>query len=512
MTFTTKWFQTVEPAARKRRPSIFNASGLALGLLFSGQVLSQNLVTNPGFENGVSGWNTSGTTTAQIIESSGRSGNRLTHWSADSSYSVSTYQTITGLTPGSYRLSAYTIGGNTDEATLFASDCGGQNSQTVIPAAAWGNWTQVVLDNIQVTSSSCTIGIYTQNSDWTSIDDVTFELQSPAPGTSNDTAVEILADKGFNYARIRLLVTPPDSYALHQDLDYVIAMAKEARANNMNILLDIFYSNWWADPGQNWAPAEWFNQDVNTLENTVYNYTRDVLNQMAAEGVLPNMVQVGNEVNPGMLWNLGNISDNGWGNFVRFTNSGYDAVKSVSNNIPVIIHYAGVGSAATSWYASYTNNGGKMDAIGLSFYEMWHGTINDATTTISTLHSYFNIPVYMVETAAYWTTSDAGSTTSYPQTKQGQYDYLFDLTNAVKNINGFAGLFYWGATWTQSNNWLNAPDWQDDDAATRSLFDNNAQVNPAASAIMDAGGLSIRGVDISEAHYIESNGVQYLDN
>merc|ERR1711879_765621 len=108
----------------------------------------------------------------------------------------------------------------------------------------------------------------------------------------------------------------------------------------MNILLDIFYSNWWADPGQNWAPAEWFNQDVNTLENTVYNYTRDVLNQMAAEGVLPNMVQVGNEVNPGMLWNLGNISDNGWGNFVRFTNSGYDAVKSVSNNIPVIIHYA----------------------------------------------------------------------------------------------------------------------------------------------------------------------------
>ena len=117
----------------------------------------------------------------------------------------------------------------------------------------------------------------------------------------------------------------------------------------------------------------------------------------------------------------------------------------------------------------------------------------------------------MVETAAYWTTSDAGSTTSYPQTKQGQYDYLFDLTNAVKNINGFAGLFYWGATWTQSNNWLHAPDWQDDGAATRSLFDNNAQVNPSASAMMDAGGLSIRGVDISEAHYIESNGVQYLD-
>lgn len=469
------------------------------------QSQAQNFIANPGFENGTSGWTLAGDAEAQTVESQGRSGSRLTHWSSASAYVADTRQTVTGLPNGSYRLSVYTVGGASDEAHLYAENCGGADQQVPIPSAAWGSWTQVTLNGIEVSGGNCTIGIRTENSEWTSIDDVTLELVTAA---SPSSAIEILSDRGFNYARIRLLVDPPNEYALHQDLDYVIATAQEAKANGMNILLDIFYSDWWADPGQNWTPSAWWNMDINTLESTVFSYTQNVLNQMNAAGVMPDLVQVGNEVNPGMCWELGRLETNGWGNFVRLTNAGYDAVKSVSD-IPVIIHYAGVGSGATSWYSSYVNNGGKMDAQGLSYYEMWHGSINDAVWTINTLHNTYGQDVYLVETAAYWTNSDAGEQTSYPHTRQGQYDYLYDLTNAVENLNGFAGLFYWGATWTQSGQWLNAPDWQNDDAATRSLFDDNATLTPAAGAIMDAGGLPIMGVDVSEAHYAEDNGVNY---
>lgn len=597
--------------------------------LFSNNLYAENLVTNSGFEDNSNGWTVTGTTSAQAIESSGREGNRLTHYSSSSSYNVNTYQTISGLSQGTYDLSVYSVGGNSDEAYLYASNCGGSDVQINIPAIEWGNWTQVSLSNIEVTNGSCTIGVASTNSDWTSYDDFSFELVSstepdpdptpngnvtfsvdmsgtsatsayvtgsftgdsswsiiamtnegngiysytttieesseggyyflsgnswgdretvptacalqydsdrqytitngmntyayqwescseigvtdPDPEPTEGTAVSILADHGFNYARLRLLVNPPGDYGLNQDLAYVIKMAQEAKSKNMKLLLDIFYSDWWADPGQNYAPTAWSNYNISTLESKVYSYTQDVLTQMENAGVLPDMVQVGNEVNPGMCWSLGEISTNGWGNFVRLTNSGYDAVKNISSTIPVIIHYAGVGSEAISWYSSYDSNGGKMDALGMSFYEMWHGNMNDATSTISSLYNTYRKDIFLVETAAYWTSSDAGSSTSYPHTKQGQYDYLYDLTTAVKNINGFAGLFYWGTTWTQSNQWLDAPDWGDDDASTRSLFDNNAQVTPAVDAIMDAGGLPIMGVDISEAHFIESNGVVYKD-
>lgn len=327
------------------------------------------------------------------------------------------------------------------------------------------------------------------------------------------TAIEILASKGFNYARVRILHSPPGNYGLNQDLDYVVNMAKEVKANGMKLLLDFFYSDWWADPGQNWAPQAWSNiNNINTLEDTLYDYTRTVLLTLEQEGVLPDMVQVGNEINPGMVWNLGRISSGGWGNLTRLTNAGYDAVKSIEPSIPVMIQYAGQGSGAINWYSNYSSNGGKMDVLGLSFYEMWHGQISDAVFTINNLYNTHRKDVYLVETAAYWTRSDGGNTTSYPQNKQGQYDFLFDLTNAVKNLNGFKGIFYWGATWTRSRDWLYAPDWQDDDAATRSLFDDNAVLTPAATAMQDAGGLTVIGVDVSEAHFIQSSGVTYREN
>ncbi|WP_308368364.1 MULTISPECIES: cellulase family glycosylhydrolase [unclassified Microbulbifer] len=132
-------------------------------------------MTNPGFENGTNGWTLNGDASAQYTESNGRNGNRLTHWSSSSSYTAETKQTLMGLAAGTYRLSAYTVGGETTQAWLWA-DCDGQSYSTPIPSSPWGSWSQVVVDNIQLSGGSCELGITTENSEWSSFDDVVFEL------------------------------------------------------------------------------------------------------------------------------------------------------------------------------------------------------------------------------------------------------------------------------------------------------------------------------------------------
>jgi len=146
-------------------------------LAFSPYSFSQNLLTNPGFESGTSGWTLDGDASAQFTESNGRSGSRLTHWSSSSSYTAETRQTVTGLAAGSYRLSVYTVGGETSGAWLWA-DCDGQSFSTPIPSSPWGSWAQVVVDNIPVSGGSCALGITTENSEWSSFDDVVFEWVS----------------------------------------------------------------------------------------------------------------------------------------------------------------------------------------------------------------------------------------------------------------------------------------------------------------------------------------------
>src|SRR5262245_40212225 len=105
-------------------------------------------VANPGFEaNGASqtptGWSESGTASASKTESGGHSGSfQLAHW-ASSAYSVETFQTLSGLTPGSHTLSAWVrSGGGQPTAQMRLVNCGGATATAAIPASG-GTWTQV---------------------------------------------------------------------------------------------------------------------------------------------------------------------------------------------------------------------------------------------------------------------------------------------------------------------------------------------------------------------------------
>lgn len=303
-------------------------------------------------------------------------------------------------------------------------------------------------------------------------------------------ALKIVKDHGYGWVRVRLMIDPDGKYGLAQDLPYVKAVMKDAHKQNLKVLLDLHYSHWWADPGNQWTPPRWKSAEWAKLPGLVYDYTLDVMNELRAQGTPPDMVQIGNEINGGMLWEAGRIVQGDMTAFVKLTNAGATAVRDASggeaNMPPVMVHIAKIGDASdtVNWYKAFMAAGGWVDSIGLSYYPMWHGDFTNLSDTIKALKMSFPwAKVYLAETAYYWDQNQAGNTNlPYPQTRQGQLDYLKALAPVVKDAGG-SGIFYWGAFWSQSSRWLTAPGWNDDDASRRSLFDDDARATPAIDGL-----------------------------
>jgi len=117
--------------------------------------------------------------------------------------------------------------------------------------------------------------------------------------------VEVLPffrDKGFNYIRIRLFVDPDLQSTACQDLDYVKNLSLKARNEGFKILLNYHYSDTWADPGKQYKPASWASLDANQLADKVYTYTKETLLALVKAQAAPDMIQIGNEITSGMLW------------------------------------------------------------------------------------------------------------------------------------------------------------------------------------------------------------------
>jgi len=108
---------------------------------------------------------------------------------------------------------------------------------------------------------------------------------------------------------------------------------------------------------------------------------------------------------------------------------------------------------------------------------MWHGDIEDLRNRIKSFENS-GYKVWVIETAAYWKTSEAGKRTyDYSQDQEGQLKFMKDIKAKASSFQWCAGIMYWGAAWSQSTvgvRWLIA-NWNDDDASCRSLFDDNAK-------------------------------------
>src|SRR6186713_343891 len=125
-----------------------------------------------------------------------------------------------------------------------------------------------------------------------------------AAGSPMD-GLALLQSLGFNTIRLRAWVNPADGWNNNADL---VAKAKRVKALGMRLLLDLHYSDTWADPGHQTVPAAWAADDLAALTSHVNSYTAAVLDTLKLAGVVPSWVQVGNETNDGMLWPEGKAS------------------------------------------------------------------------------------------------------------------------------------------------------------------------------------------------------------
>jgi arabinogalactan endo-1,4-beta-galactosidase len=276
-------------------------------------------------------------------------------------------------------------------------------------------------------------------------------------------AIQIMRDHGCNLFRVRLFVDPnPDFKATGgavQDLAYARAMARRIKAAGGQFLLDIHYSDNWADPGKQVTPRAWKNLDFDALEKKVYDYTVSVLQSFKDDGDLPDMVQVGNEITSGVLWPLGKVlyapADQEalqWKRFSRLENAGAKAVRSfdtADHKILIVIHIHGGGrTGLPKWFFDkFDRNPVDYDIIGLSFYPAWGDTIEALKQNLVDVIATHDKDVLIAETSYPWRGMHIDGTPGameWPTTVAGQKKFVHDLKQVIVNAPGRHGLgFVW---------------------------------------------------------------------
>ncbi len=215
-------------------------------------------------------------------------------------------------------------------------------------------------------------------------------------------AVELLQGHGFNAIRLRIFVNPENENGYSPDvgfcgLDSTLGMARRIEAAGMQFLLDFHYSDYWADPQQQNKPLAWADLDYEALKDTMRSYTASVLRAMEAQGTLPDMVQIGNEVNHGLLWPDGHI-----GNLDRLAGllqAGVEGAEAVAPEMPIMMHVAlgGQNDEARFWLDNMIARGVPFDVIGISYYPRWHGTLEDLYANLHDLAERYRRPINVVE-------------------------------------------------------------------------------------------------------------------
>lgn len=335
-------------------------------------------------------------------------------------------------------------------------------------------------------------------------------------------ALAILRAHGANYVRLRLWNDPYDdagnSYGAGVcDLPHLLTLARRAVSLGMRWLLDLHYSDFWADPGKQTIPKAWRGLDEAGLERAVTDYTSDVLAACRAAGTPPDMVQVGNELTNGLLWPYGRVP--AWDNIARFVMAGVRAVRREAPEALVMVHLDNGGNQALyrTWFDHFFARGGDCDLIGLSYYPFWHGTLDDLAANLAALAPRYRRPLVLVETSMGFTLEDYGAyeqrpadrrkgaaagpalaaRVNYPMTPEGQAQYTRDLLRTVAQVpDGLgAGVFWWEPAWipVPGSGWASEPGWTyvqekgpgGNEWANQALFDYDGRVLPALKVLRD---------------------------
>lgn len=302
---------------------------------------------------------------------------------------------------------------------------------------------------------------------------------------------------GWNAVRVRLFVDPANDndLATCQDLAYVKDFGRRIKTAGLSFLLDIHYSDTWADPTKQIIPSSWgFNTSTSneTMAQKVYEYTTEVLQELKTADATPDFVQVGNEISYGML--LRSDSDKclpsqpynatTWERLAMLLANGCNAVHEQCPDAKVILHIErAVSSEQTTNFFTYLQQAGladnSYDIIGLSYYPFWHGKLSQLEESVNALGEKFpskevqiveigwNCNTYYPDDANY----SADKFPSWPLSPEGQAQLLTDLIAMLKGHSNATGIYYWcpeecgnGANQADENQvmggWMNRGFWE----------------------------------------------------
>jgi arabinogalactan endo-1,4-beta-galactosidase len=327
--------------------------------------------------------------------------------------------------------------------------------------------------------------------------DLSFAVQEAAAGaTYTDRGraklpERILADHGANWVRLRPWVDPPPGYS---DLPGVLAMARRAKAAGMRLLLDPHYSDFWADPQKQPIPDSW-PKDLPSLALKVHDYTRDVLNALAAQGTPAAMLQLGNEIRNGMLWPTGQLdgSQAQWDALGTLLLAAAAGARDADGPTPrLVVHFdQGGDNAYSRWF--YDNIVAqrvvRRDRPVLLPVLARHavaaaGERRRPRAALRPRRRDRRDPVGWTlengdsESNFLWTTDLL--LPGYPATPNGQLGFTSDLLSimaAVPNGRGL-GVFYWEPEWIPGVGWQPGAGTPNDNLT---LFDFSGRALPAAS-------------------------------
>jgi arabinogalactan endo-1,4-beta-galactosidase len=295
-----------------------------------------------------------------------------------------------------------------------------------------------------------------------------------------EDCLKILKNHGVNWIRLRIWNDPTDESGEdlgggNNDLEKTVEIAARAKKLGLKFLLDFHYSDWWADPGKQYKPRAWEGLGPEELKGAVYNYTAEVIQRLAEADAMPDMVQLGNEVNGGMIWPDGQTwrqdseEMGGYDGFADLLKQGIQAVRDNDPNndnpekrVRIMIHLAdgGDNELYRRVFDALTERNVDFDVIGLSYYSFWHGTLNQLKNNMFDVSKRYDKDVVIAEAAYAFTLDDADGLANlfdendqdiggYKATVQGQATAIRDVMAAVAKVPDGRGLgiFYWEPDW-----------------------------------------------------------------
>ena len=271
-------------------------------------------------------------------------------------------------------------------------------------------------------------------------------------------ALTILKNRGINCVRLRLFTSgaaqaQADPYNAANNLAYTLPLAVRVKNAGLKLLLDFHYSDSWADPGQQIKPTAWTNLNFAQLKTQMRDYNSNTIAAFKAAGAMPDFVQIGNEITPGMVWDEGRVGGSfdtttQWSQLAQLLTNAIQGVKDAAgtNTPKIIIHLDRGGDWVTtrSYFDKLVALQVPFDIIGQSYYPWWHGDLTALHTCLNNATARFGKPVMVLETA--FPRSNSTNIFGIPASTNGQVQFVIELAKIVKGVPGGmgAGIFWWG--------------------------------------------------------------------